>query len=181
MRMHIRTSLSIVIVTSALVMTGGCGNEPDDYTNRDRQIRQNAIKPLNRISSDGKAIPDDHTGRPAGEANATTNRINHDQLAHIAENVPGVKTAIAVMNDTDVLVGLETDHNTGNKRIIEKRVMSALTWQYPEYRYHITASDELRERIKSVSVRQNKGYRAYMRNQDIGILADAIDVSSIRP
>ncbi|RJE89016.1 hypothetical protein D3P07_13770 [Paenibacillus sp. 1011MAR3C5] len=180
MRMHIRTSLSIVILTGALVMTGGCGNEPDDYTNRDRQIRQNAIKPLNRISSDGNARPDDQTRRPVGEANANPNRINHDQLAHIAESVPGVKSAIAVMNETDVLVGLETE-NVDNRKIIEKRVMSALTWQYPEYRYHITASDELRERIKSVSTRQKKGYRAYMMNQDIGILADAIDVSSIRP
>ncbi|REK74516.1 YhcN/YlaJ family sporulation lipoprotein [Paenibacillus paeoniae] len=179
MRMPIRTSLSIVILSSALVLGGGCGNEPDDYTNRERNVKQNAIKPLNRITSDGKATPDDGARAPIAETNPKQNRINHDQLAHIAESVPGVESAIAVMNDTDVLVGLQIE-NIGKRKMIEKQVTSALNWQYPEYRYHITANDELRERIRSVSARVQNGYHAQMLNQDIGILADTIDVSSIR-
>lgn len=176
MKMNIRTSLSIVILAGTLAITGGCGNEPDDYNYGKRTVKQNAIKPLNRISSDGKAMPGDHIR--GAEVTPNSSRINHEQLARIAAGVSGVNHAIAVMNDTDVLVGIEV---TGNKRIVEKRVMSTLSRQYPEYRYHITASDELRERIKAVSTRQGKGYRPYMLNQDIGVLADAIDVTSIRP
>jgi len=178
MKMNIRTSLSIVILAGALAITGGCGNEPDDYSYGKRTVKQNAIKPLNRISSDSKAKSSDQMR--GAEAKPNSSRINHEQLARIAAGVSGVNQAIAVMNETDVLVGIEVG-NTGNKRIVEKRVMSTLSRQYPEYRYHITASDELRERIKAVSTRQGKGYRPYMLNQDIGILADAIDVSSTRP
>lgn len=176
MKMNIRTSLSIVILAGALAITGGCGNEPDDYSYGKRTVKQNAIKPLNRISSDGKAMSDDQMR--GAEAKQSSSRINHEQLARIAAGVSGVNQAIAVMNETDVLVGIEV---TGNKRIVEKRVMSTLSRQYPEYRYHITASDELRERIKAISTRQGKGYRPYMLNQDIGVLADAIDVTSLRP
>ncbi|RJX39291.1 hypothetical protein D3P09_07525 [Paenibacillus pinisoli] len=176
MKRHIRSALSLVILAGALAMAGGCGNEPDDYSYGKRTVKQNAIKPLNRISPDGKAMP--HDQMRSSEAKPSPSRINHEQLARIAAGVSGVNHAIAVMNETDVLVGIEV---TGNKRIVEKRVMSTLSRQYPEYRYHITASDELRERIKAVGNRQGKGYRPYMLNQDIGVLADAIDVSSVRP
>lgn len=180
MRTHIRISVAILILSSALVMTGGCGNEQDDHTYGKRHMRQNTIKPLNRISSDGKAIPNDGSKSLDHEVNSKRSRISDDQLAHIAESVPGVKSAIVVMNDTDALVGLEIE-NVGSRKIIEKQVMSALTWQYPEYHYHITASEELRERIKTVSARKTEGYQAQMFNQDIGVLAEAIDLSSIRP
>ena len=69
-------------------------------------------------------------------------RVTPSQLAAIAENVPFVESAVVLMTDSDVAVGITLQQN-GNRRIVEKQVISALHAQYGEYNYHVTADAQL--------------------------------------
>ncbi|MCR2807958.1 YhcN/YlaJ family sporulation lipoprotein [Paenibacillus soyae] len=179
MKREISLALSVLLLSTALV--SGCGRNDDGNGLDDNQandnhneVRQNALMPNNQTPQGGyRATPDDSVRTPGEGANAHSARINADQLADIAEQVPGVERADIAMNTDDVLVGIEVD-NVGKRRIIEKQVTSALHWQYPEYRYHVTSDEALRDKIKAAGARK-KGIQAQMFNQDIDALAQMID------
>jgi hypothetical protein len=176
MKTKISLAMSVLLLSSALA--SGCGNNNDgnrmNDNNNNNELRQNALTPMNEIPPGGyPATPDDSVRPPGAGTNGTAQRINADQLARIAEQVPGVERADIAMNTEDVLVGIEVD-NLGKRRIIEKQVTSALLWQYPEYSYHVTSAETLRSKIKAAGSRK-KGIQAQMFDQDIDALAHAID------
>lgn len=177
MKTKISLALSVLLLSSAL--SGGCANDNDgnrinDDNNNNNELRQNALTPMNQTPPGGyRATPDDSVRPPEAGTDGPAERINADQLAQIAEQVPGVEQADIAMNTADVLVGIEVD-NLGKRHIIEKQVTSALHWQYPEYSYHVTSDETLRSKIKAAGARK-KGLQAQMFNQDIDALAQAID------
>ncbi|MEK3884142.1 YhcN/YlaJ family sporulation lipoprotein [Paenibacillus sp. PL2-23] len=172
MRSKWMVSLSALLLTGALA--GGCGHYDGNRSDSDNELRQNKRGEAEMLSSgDYPPRPADSVRTPGVMESGQGERINAEQLAHIAEQVPGVERAAVAMNTTDVLVGIEVD-NTGKRRILEKQVMSALHWQYPEYRYHVTSDEMYCGKIKATASRKN-GIEAQMYNQDIEILSRSID------
>ncbi|RIX52974.1 hypothetical protein D3P08_09975 [Paenibacillus nanensis] len=185
MKTRVSLTLSALLLCGGLSLASGCGNGNADNQNNGmeaRGVRPNALTPSNHTPPGGyKATPDDRNQMPGTVQNGTNQgaRVNEAQLAHIAEQVPGVERADVAMNGTDVLVGIELD-NSGSRGIVEKRVTSALYWQYGEYRYHVTTDEDLRSKIKSISGRKNGGYNALMFDRDIQSLASQIDQLTTR-
>lgn len=181
MRTRVTLTLSALLLCGGMSLASGCGNENtgNNGTGTADGVRPNALGLLNNAPPGGyNATPNDRNRIPnaAANENGQVARINEAMLARIAEQVPGVERADIAMNGTEVLVGIELD-NADNRHIVEKRVISALQWQYPEYRYHATSDETLRMKIKSARQRKTGNYRAQMYDQDIKALARTIDQS----
>ncbi|MFD0590810.1 YhcN/YlaJ family sporulation lipoprotein [Paenibacillus sp. GCM10027627] len=169
MRTEAKLACAVLLLTGSLMTAGGCSYAKN--TENNLTTRQHS-----RGQADMIQVPEEaRKHRANGEL-----RVTPDQLARIAEQVPGVDKANIVMNDRDVLVGIEVD-DIGKRKIIEKQVTSALHWQYAEFDYHVTADETLRNKIISVSSKTAKGHeRKDLLNRDIDALAKVIDQSIVK-
>ncbi|MHA7965621.1 YhcN/YlaJ family sporulation lipoprotein [Paenibacillus sp. CAU 1782] len=173
MKRSIKLGASLSMLGLILAATAGCGDTGNNYGNnyeslqdgrRSHYVSPEALNdqgdrpPLSyRDNGSPRALNDGQPGlngrqQPLGTgmengSNAGT-RVTPSQLAAIAEAVPAVESAVVLMTDTDVAVGITLQQN-GNRRIIEKQVISALHSQYGEYNYHVTADAQLYRIIQS--------------------------------
>ncbi|GEM_PF-2414725 len=155
-----KRSIKLVVDLSLLglitITAAGCGDTGNNYGDKyesmengrgSHYVSPEALNDLGdrapltyRNNGAPKALnegqPDLDNGMNAGT------RVTPSQLAAIAENVPSVESAVVLMTDSDVAVGITLQQN-GNRRIVEKQVISALHAQYGEYNYHVTADAQL--------------------------------------
>lgn len=174
-------------LSALLAVTSGCGAANNEDGVSQNNYRGHSVDPKALSAQDDRpplsyrTVPDE-----AGEGQRSRephHRVNDEQLATIAEGVPGVEHAKVLMNDVDVVVGIQVD-DTGKRQIVEKQVYSALRWQYPEYNYHVTADDTLFEQIKTADSgagRSGERVRMQALNDQMEVIIRAIARSMTRP
>ncbi|WP_168122930.1 hypothetical protein [Paenibacillus sp. HB172176] len=145
--MNIQKRICAVLLLAAVIASAsGCGAWGRSNNGDMKPLSEN--EPVRRLSS----------GPMQGQ-------LSEKHLARIADGVSGVEGAVVVMQDMDVAVGITID-NAAKRRVLEQQVYSALLWQFPEYRYHVTADKQL--------------YAKLQEGGDITPLLDTIDRQFIR-
>lgn len=153
----------------------GCGDAGNNYSMTENGERSHYIHP-NALEAPGDLPPLSY-----GKRNRVA-RVTPDQLASIAEAAPGVETAVVLMNQNDVAVGIKLDQGS-DRGIAEKQVLSALHWQYAEYNYHVTADERLIRIIQDgdqEALNSADPTRVAALNQTVGELVDEIAKTHVR-
>lgn len=173
-----RKLVSLFILGAAVILAAsGCGQATDPNA----KVRPNANPHTNGVPQmKYKAVPHDHADRLTG-AETAYGRVNQEQLTQLVRHMNGVEQAHVVVNDKDVVVGINAGDDVNKASKLEKQVFSSLHWQYPEYNFYVTADGELFNQIKSLEVSRSNGYRAQAVNNDISAIIQAIARSLTRP
>lgn len=150
MKRSIKLAAALSALGLSLTATTGCGDTGNNYGALENGRRSHYVSP-EALNEHGDRPPLSYRNNDGPKALNETNagtRVTPSQLAAIAEGVPSVESAVVLMTDSDVAVGITLQQN-GNRRIIEKQVISALHSQYGEYNYHVTADAQLYRIIQS--------------------------------
>jgi Sporulation lipoprotein YhcN/YlaJ (Spore_YhcN_YlaJ). len=165
------------LLIPGLLSAGGCGGASNSH-----------IEPYEADSPGGyqETIPNGTGERPArmnGTAPGPSDgRVNGQDLARIAEQVPGVERAKVYMNGGEVIVGLRLNDTGARKQdVVEKQVQSALSWQYAEYDYYVTADKKLNEQIDTLLTSRAAGYKAQAAAADAQAIIQDIARTMTRP
>nr|WP_027416796.1 YhcN/YlaJ family sporulation lipoprotein [Aneurinibacillus terranovensis] len=92
-----------------------------------------------------------------------------NRLAQLAANVDGVTGATAVVNGKDAVIGIQ-GAQPYNKKMIERKVLTALKRAEPAYNIHVTADKGLNDRIRTMSTQRAGNHPIRDIGQDIANL-----------
>ncbi|WP_139490004.1 YhcN/YlaJ family sporulation lipoprotein [Brevibacillus dissolubilis] len=79
-------------------------------------------------------------------------------MAQVADSIPGVEGATALVKGGDAVVGVNTrmaPGDTEQRRVVERQVYEAIRAQTPGYRLHITSDNNIINRIRQLDTRAN--------------------------
>ncbi|WP_044748441.1 YhcN/YlaJ family sporulation lipoprotein [Bacillus alveayuensis] len=77
-----------------------------------------------------------------------------ERVADVAEDVPGVSQATAIVYGNDIVVGIDATNNK-DVRALERKVQRIVKNREPGCNVHVTADDDINTRIQSVYTNMN--------------------------
>lgn len=159
------------------LLISGCSQSAE----QNRPFSHNASPlPENIAQMEYNAVPHDGEKSYGRYEESSRGRVDLGQLTQLVSRMSEVNQAHVVMNNTDVVIGIDVT-NPGKAGLIEKQVYSQLKWQYPEYNFHVTADRMLYEKIQTASANKTKGYQAQSLNNEIDAIVRDIARTVIRP
>lgn len=99
-------------------------------------------------------------------------------MEEIAMNVLGVASATAIMNESDLIIGLRLNNITRSRKAIEQEVKIALTRQAPGYTIYVTSNRRLYDRIRLLRDQLRKGYQMQNLHNNMNAIIHEITASS---
>jgi spore cortex protein len=78
-----------------------------------------------------------------------------ERVADVAEDVPGVSRATAIVYGNDIVVGIDGTNNNKDVRALEQKVQRIVKSREPGCNVHVTADGDIHKRIQSVYANMN--------------------------
>lgn len=77
-----------------------------------------------------------------------------ERVADVAEDVPGVSRATAIVYGNDIVIGID-QRKQKDVRALEQKVRHMVQSKEPGYNVHVTSDDKIHTRIRSVYTNMN--------------------------
>jgi YhcN/YlaJ family sporulation lipoprotein len=185
MKNHLLKNATKMLLIPTVILGGlsACG-----YNNDEARNNNNMYDGTRPISYDRNNVNNyDGVRRYATDYNdynnvATPHRAGFNQrvaerVADVAEDVPGVSRATAIVYGNDIVVGIDGTNNK-DVRALEREVQRIVKSREPGCNVHVTADDDIHTRIQSVYTNMNN-YNTNQVNPDHPIRDLGTDVTDI--